>query len=197
LEIGPGAGGGHLQELRRLGGQVVALEIDELASGALQQSNINVCKSIHDLRGPFDVVIASMVLEHLIDPAEYMAHIAKLSSTAGRLLITVPNADEVRNAGPYWVGFRVDLEHLNYFGMRSLGRILHRENFAIECQWCEVQPMLPAYLPMADRRRFVDSIRSVVGTSRIRMAADPFLETGTYSLILLARRHVESIVSDH
>lgn len=79
--------------------------------------------------GPFDVVHASMVLEHVPDPCSMIEDIKRLLAPGGILAIFSPNdynplqsvAREGLTLPPYWV---VPDHHLNYFNVPSMQRVL-------------------------------------------------------------------------
>lgn len=87
--------------------------------------------------GMFDVAHAAMVLEHVPDPAGFIADMKKMLKPGGRIAIFCPNdynplqkiLREERGFKSWWV---VPRHHLNYFTMESMGRLLTRLGFAVE-----------------------------------------------------------------
>lgn len=83
---------------------------------------------------PFDVVHASEVFEHLVDPAEMLAAIRKVLSPGGALCLVVPNdynpiqmfLRDRKGFSPWWVS---PPHHINYFTFDSLTRLLERSGF--------------------------------------------------------------------
>jgi len=63
-----------------------------------------------------------------------------LLESDGRLLLSFPNGGEIGTIGPAWLGFRVDLEHLNYFSLSSLGTLLQECGLYVEHYWEYGQP---------------------------------------------------------
>jgi len=79
--------------------------------------------------GSFDGAVLIEVIEHLADPDSYLEAIRRLLRPGGRLLLTTPNAhgSASRVLGHRW--HAIGEEHLNYFGRRSLSRLLERHGF--------------------------------------------------------------------
>src|SRR5262249_33479426 len=68
--------------------------------------------------GSFDVVLCTIVLEHVVDPREVLAEARRVLGPGGRLVLTVPSvwpAHEMPH--DYWRFTRSGLEHL----MREFG----------------------------------------------------------------------------
>jgi len=87
--------------------------------------------------GPFDVVHASMVLEHVPDPIKIIKEIKKLLKPGGLLAIFCPNdynplqliiKDEL-NLKPWWFS---PGHHLNYFGFESMKKLISKNGFEIK-----------------------------------------------------------------
>lgn len=87
--------------------------------------------------GPFDVIHASMVLEHVPDPISFINDMKKLLKPGGLLAIFCPNdynplqtiLTQEHKAKPWWV---VPIHHLNYFDIESIKKLLARSGFAVE-----------------------------------------------------------------
>jgi hypothetical protein len=188
LEIGPSGHGGMLTELRLLGARVAAVEIDPGAESSLSLMSIPCYKNIALIPDVSDIVIAAMVLEHVEDPQQFLSSIASKMVPGGRILITVPNAGQSLDAGASWVGFRVDLEHINYFTSESLCKILVKSGLFPECIWKSQQPMLPSSLPFADRQAVRREMESFLGRAVQLADSDPFGSHGEFTLGILARR---------
>lgn len=186
LEVGPGTHGGILGDVRRFGGKGTALELDRNAAEAIRMLGFDAYASEAAISGEFDIIYAGMVLEHLPAPVSMIAWLYDLAAPGARILVRVPNAGQAMQIGSNWIGFRVDLEHLNYFDQKSLNTMLTRAGFSPECVWLSMQPMLPEYLPMADRRRFVDFAENLLGRN-VLVSNDPFC-SGEFMLTMLARK---------
>jgi SAM-dependent methyltransferase len=124
-----------------LGAQVVGVEKDAGASAFLQEEGYEVLPAIDSNRA-YDVVCAFQVLEHLVDPDTTVGEISKVMKPDGRFLISVPNGGEAARVGATWLGFRVDLEHINYFTLDTMNRLLNSHSLYIENYWEHSQPAI-------------------------------------------------------
>jgi glycosyltransferase involved in cell wall biosynthesis/SAM-dependent methyltransferase len=88
--------------------------------------------------GPFDAVIATDVIEHTIDPGDFIARLVDLLSPTGRLILTSGDADNAvwsRARANFW--YCSNPEHISFIGhrwLRHLERagkagVVHQENF--------------------------------------------------------------------
>jgi 2-polyprenyl-3-methyl-5-hydroxy-6-metoxy-1,4-benzoquinol methylase len=77
----------------------------------------------------FDVAANFEVIEHLFDPASFIAHMGRLLRPGGLLVIACPNGKgfDVETLGP--LSNTVDHEHLNYFNPASLSALIERSGF--------------------------------------------------------------------
>lgn len=86
--------------------------------------------------GPFDVIHASMVLEHVSDPISFIKDMKKLLKPNGIIAIFCPNdynplqkiLQKNLKFKPWWV---VPTHHLNYFDTVSIGKLLSKTGFEI------------------------------------------------------------------
>ncbi|MBI4434414.1 class I SAM-dependent methyltransferase [Candidatus Uhrbacteria bacterium] len=87
------------------------------------------------LDGPFDVVVAGEILEHLSNPGRCLDGVSRLMERFGAtLLLTVPNAFSVRHAIPMaaWRKEFVMPDHTAYFSPSTLTALLGRYHLQIE-----------------------------------------------------------------
>ncbi|MCM0081372.1 class I SAM-dependent methyltransferase [Geomonas sp. Red32] len=187
LELGPGRFGGILPEATRWGAKGVAVEVDAAAVGSMREMGIEVFDSLAKAPSGLDIIYAGMVLEHVSDPAALLKEAAALAAPGGRFLIRVPNGGQAKSVGYSWIGFRVDLEHLNYFDAASLSTLLAQAGFQTECVWQSAQPVLPQYLAMADRNSFLRYARERFNRT-ISLQPDTIFQQGEFMLTVLARR---------
>jgi SAM-dependent methyltransferase len=90
LDFGAGTGG-NLEMLSEFG-QVVAVEPDPGARDFARSKarGAAIVGSLEEVRGPFDVILLSDVLEHLEEPPETLRVLRGLLGPGGRLVVTVP-----------------------------------------------------------------------------------------------------------
>jgi SAM-dependent methyltransferase len=194
LEIGPGITGGILPEVKVWGGHGLAVEVDEGAIESLVRLGIQIYSDISMIKEKVDVIYMSMVLEHVKDPLGMLKNLAHITNRGGRILIRVPNAGQARKLGNNWIGFCVDLEHLNYFDQETLNAILWKAGYQTECVWLTSQPILPEYLKMVDRNGFI-AYAEMKLDQEIKTSNDPFFNTGEFMLTMLARLSLNQISS--
>jgi hypothetical protein len=132
----------------------------------------------------------------LEDPGALLEQSAKSLPDDGRLLLALPNGGECEVVGEGWIGFRVDLEHLNYFSVRTLSRLLAKHDLFLEQFWLDSQPgVLRCSLANAESRRILNRIRRIphrakrivqrlLTPSSVGQACD----NGSFGLTVLARK---------
>lgn len=187
LEVGAGRFGGILPELGRWGGRGVAIEVDGSALKAINALGIEVYPDISQAPSDFDIVYAGMVLEHVKAPFKMLEELHQKAKPGGRIVLTVPNGGQAAFVGANWIGFRVDLEHLNYFCSSALCNLLAKAGFEPECIWTSSQPILPQYFEMADRNNFIEFARRRY-SRRIVPMRDFLFQDGDFMLTVLGRK---------
>jgi 2-polyprenyl-3-methyl-5-hydroxy-6-metoxy-1,4-benzoquinol methylase len=80
----------------------------------------------------FDVVLASHLIEHLNDPAGFIAEVRRVLKPRGRFFVTTPNITgfQARLFRNRWRSAIFD--HLYLFSIKTLSALLGREGFCIE-----------------------------------------------------------------
>jgi SAM-dependent methyltransferase len=185
LEVGASYGR-FLARLRARGAACTAVEPDAGACTALAAQGFAVLDAIPG-EGRYDVAVALQVLEHLADPLATLERLRASLRPDGRLLLAVPNAGDGEALGPYWVGYRVDLEHLNYFRAIDLARLLARAGFFIEKHWETFQPLI--YRPNEARAAPRPRLSRLLDRAADRLfAASTLAREGRFILTVLARR---------
>lgn len=186
LEVGSSYGT-FLERCRRRGATPLgAVELDADARAHLSRTGIRAEPDV-PTGAEWDVICAFQVLEHLTDPAAMVAKMASALKPDGRLLLAVPNGGELEVTGPTWVGFRVDLEHLNYFSSKTLAQLLSQHGLFVEQFWLHTQPAITR----GDGAASSGLARlQQLGTKALHKAAEwtRLVPTGTFVLTLLARR---------
>lgn len=131
LEIGC-ASGGRLLSLRRLGWQDIhGIELVPAAAQRARAEGFSVLTGQVEESlgrypdGEFDVVIASMVLEHLYNPFQVVQTIARKLAPGGQFLASTVVLDglDARVFRDYWSGFDFP-RHMVYFRKSDLYRML-------------------------------------------------------------------------
>lgn len=105
LEIGCGTGETAF-EIAKKGGDVLAVDYSEeaitIAKEKHKHKNLKFeTKSLHDVKGSFDIVIFQEVLEHTDDPLDALSRLSKLIKEDGLLLVTCPSFMNIR--GYIWM----------------------------------------------------------------------------------------------
>lgn len=83
--------------------------------------------------GPFDVVLAADVIEHVASPGQLLHGVSRAMDPVGRLVLTTPNAYRIENAVLAWAGFElIHPQHILLFSPRTLLALLDRHGFEVE-----------------------------------------------------------------
>lgn len=84
--------------------------------------------------GQFDLITGIYVLEHVLNPGQYIHHFRHLLKPRGFLFLEVPHIYGLgaRIRGSRWTNLKPP-EHLNYFSKQSLRHLLLTNNFDILC----------------------------------------------------------------
>jgi SAM-dependent methyltransferase len=180
--------GRFLQLARSRGANVSGVELDEEASRFLQSLGIPATQRL-DRDRQFDVICALQLIEHLTHPSDLIKQASACLVSDGRLLLAVPNGGELERVGPAWIGFRVDLEHLNYFSLGPLSRLLLQHGLYLEHFWEHNQPIIPRTQESPARhglnlnQRLERPLRFLS-----RLLVEPSWFDGTFVLTVLARK---------
>jgi SAM-dependent methyltransferase len=135
LEIGCGPGY-FLQEARRSGVEdVVGVDLNPWAIEEVRKQQLaGEVGSIEVIPSErrFDAIVMLDVLEHVRDPAAFLAQLRTHLRPGGRLLIMTPNIRSLlaRFSGQRWVSFKIP-EHLYYYSPRSIRRLLESSGFDV------------------------------------------------------------------
>jgi 2-polyprenyl-3-methyl-5-hydroxy-6-metoxy-1,4-benzoquinol methylase len=144
LDLGCGAGGVG-RALRDRADTLTGIELDPAAAERAREAYDTVHTGsvetvLADLEGPFDVVLAYDVLEHLADPAPVLRRLRALVSTEGLLHVSVPNARHwslvrdlvVRGTFGYTETGHRDVTHLRWLTPRDLRALLEQAGWRVE-----------------------------------------------------------------
>jgi SAM-dependent methyltransferase len=144
LDVGC-AEGTFLELARKRGWDVCGTELSAFAAAeAARRTDAEIfCGDLHEARYPgasFDAVTLWHVLEHLREPARYLAEIRRVIRPGGFLLIAVPNVDDLFMQAAYRIVrgrprrlfSKEDREiHLYHFSARTVGMYLERAGFSV------------------------------------------------------------------
>ncbi|MEH6611517.1 MAG: class I SAM-dependent methyltransferase [Halioglobus sp.] len=123
LEIGAGVGYVSFC-LKELGWDIDSLEPGDGYEQHWQRYGIDVIKDFFpsdQAQGPYDIIVAYAVLEHMPNPVTFLRAVAQHLSKDGVLILAVPDCtDEIHEGDP---GMLIH-EHFLYFTETSLGRCL-------------------------------------------------------------------------
>ena len=136
LEIGC-ASGSYLHRMSKAGWEVEGIEFSEKAAALARASGYRVqsgpVETAAGPMGPFDLVVAWMVLEHLHDPVLALTRIRDWTAPGGRLVASVPNANswELRAFSDAWYALHLP-NHLWHPTVKSLSLVLERGGWRLE-----------------------------------------------------------------
>jgi SAM-dependent methyltransferase len=85
--------------------------------------------------GPVDAIIMRDLIEHPFNPMNTLNSACGLLKPGGLLLLLTPNggaAGTDADSGAQWVGFRVDLEHLQYLSTKTVNWLAQKKDLGIE-----------------------------------------------------------------
>ena len=115
----------------------------ELESFIIQGDVYEELNSLKEKSSKFNVIFLGNILEHVLDPIALIDQLKKLVEKHGLLVITVPNdfSDLQRFLlnnnlvnEEYWIGYP---DHLNYFNLDNLSRLLSDKNLPVIDQFSD------------------------------------------------------------
>ena len=147
--------------------QVVAVEPTPQLAAACRARGVTVIeKRIEDagaLLPAADVLCAFEVIEHLFDPARFVADCARIVAPGGLLLLSCPNGLGFDIATLREEALAVDAEHVNLFNPYSLGQLVQRAGFEV------LETTTPGRLD-------AELVRDAVLKGKFDLAAQPLLQ---------------------
>lgn len=135
LEIGSGSGA-FLDAVRPYVGDLLGMEPNEPSRDWIEgQMGLPVMERLADVlreAKSFDLVLLFHVIEHVPDPVRFLKSLSQLLRPDGRLVIEVPNVDDVLVAVyqiPTYLRFYYQKAHLYYFSVDTLAMALNQAGF--------------------------------------------------------------------
>jgi len=143
LEVGSGSGA-FLDAIRPHTDQVVGVEPDESSRAYISNRlGLRVRTDVSEVMyegDTFDLIVLFHVVEHLLQPVEFLHGLRALLRTQGTLIIEVPNVEDVLvsvYAVPAYLRFYYQKAHLYYFSKATLARTLTKAGFHADIQFVQ------------------------------------------------------------
>ena len=121
---------------------------------------------LHAADGSFDLVTMFDVIEHLADPREELLEVNRVMPVGGTLVMVTPDAGALmsRAMGSRWLEMKRAPEHLHFFDVEGLARVLAASGFR-STGWHSIGKISTVRNMMADLRFY--SARVVDGLERL------------------------------
>ena len=126
LDFGAGAGG--FVRLNNCDGLESDLSLQEFFKG----ENLNIYSSLSQVKEKYDFITMFHVLEHLENPKQMLGYLSDYLKKDGRIIIEVPNLDDILLLNKTFKDFYYINYHFFYYNMDSLSILLEKANFKIE-----------------------------------------------------------------
>lgn len=134
LDVGCNEGRG-LIHYQGSGYAVEGLELNKKAVDVARKKGFVVYSDLIEQFEPakkYDVVVLSNVLEHSLNPAKMLAHVARILNPGGQVWISCPNSQSwLRSVfGRFWINWHVPF-HISHFSPQTLAGVLHQSGFEL------------------------------------------------------------------
>lgn len=121
FEVGPGNGEFAEYWKSLFSSHYEALETDSTLYERLRSLGVNILKTPHEHQEPADLVVISHVLEHTLDPLNFISSMTSAMKPGGVLFIEVPCLDfKYKN---------IDEPHILFFDKPAMVKLLHDAGF--------------------------------------------------------------------
>jgi SAM-dependent methyltransferase len=180
--------GAFLQVAKYCGATVAGVELDENARSWLSEKDIPSNPGLSQTQ-KCDIICAFQLIEHLANPGDMLAGISNALVDDGRLLLAMPNGGEFEHVGESWIGFRVDLEHLNYFSIKTISRMLAKYDLAVEQFWIHSQPNTERFNEQrVAEQGLLGKLKFYQQRLGLKLNTSTFAMKGSFVLSVLARK---------
>lgn len=80
----------------------------------------------------YDVIFGSHLIEHLTEPADFLATASRLLRPGGLIVMVTPNIKSLLSkvSGSRWVSFKIP-EHVSYYDPQTITELLRRSGFSV------------------------------------------------------------------
>lgn len=134
LDVGCNEGRGLIR-YQSCGYLVEGLELNSKAADVARKKGFVVHSDLIEQFEPiekYDVVVLSNVLEHSLNPAEMLRHVASVLNPGGLVWISCPNSQSWLRAvfGRFWINWHVPF-HTVHFSPDTLREVLKKSQFGI------------------------------------------------------------------
>lgn len=135
LDVGCNEGRGLIR-YQSSGYSVEGLELNSKAADVSREKGFVVYSDLIEQFEPiekYDVVVLSNVLEHSLNPAEMLTHVARVLNPGGLVWISCPNSQSWLRAlfGRFWINWHVPF-HISHFSPQMLTRFLQQSGFELK-----------------------------------------------------------------
>lgn len=148
LDVGC-ANGVFVDTIAEHGIEAHGVELSENAVSIGKSNGLNLYTgTVDDLpsKESFDCITAFDVLEHVLDPLDFIGSIYKRLNDGGHAVFTVPNCGGIvrRLMGKRWY-FYIPEEHLHYFNRKNLAGLMEKHGFEVLGVGATYKPMTYDY----------------------------------------------------
>jgi len=148
LDVGC-ANGVFVQTMTQQGVDAQGVELSEHAISIGKERGLNLhAGTVDDIPADesFDCITAFDILEHVLEPLDFIGGIHKRLNDGGHAVFTVPNAGGIvrRIMGKRWY-FYIPEEHLHYFNRKNLVGLLKKQGFDVISVGATYKPMTYDY----------------------------------------------------
>lgn len=126
-----------LKMIEKCAHKVFGIEVSKMRAKAAKERGIDVTHGDifnWDIGKKIDVITMFHVLEHIVNPNEFMLRLREIIKEDGKLIIEIPNHDDILLKNRSYRKFYYQNAHCSYFTIDTLEQLLNKFGFAIEKQ---------------------------------------------------------------